>query len=500
MEESLYLYESIGQVADRMILEAAEDLGLGRRRARAGRRLWRTILIAAAIAALMGVTAYAAGLLGLTERIYPVQESERVIVVPNGIKGSSTYEGTGAWWTWVYEHRNDPEGDLSGLDEQTRRTCFLYHAQSPEAAEELYRIAGAYGLRLYSDSVHALDGERLRALTGIGPFLREGEAELRGGYVFPDGSFSSEGQLRMEGLELYFDLRRFSTGAIYPYGGAMRLPDYSEEELVTALGQTVDLVDWRGERCAIWYLSQDGSCFISLDLYSLPGTETLQAAGYADPAELARAVADQIDFEALCEKNAEAARLLEPPRDASENADALARLEDFYHSDMFTAARDFQSFFTRTFYGSCFTGVHGQAGYEDIDRELERLAAQYGLRYATERHSADGTVYYDNGARYRREEAPADESLRLAITHYIPKDALYTRMIHYADFADYERVWAYTTAEGQQILCATDGPEKLSGSYLLYETEAAWVLVQVGHRDPTVMEQAAEAMDWTAFD
>ena len=90
-------------------------------------------------------------------------------------------------------------------------------------------------------------------------------------------------------------------------------------------------------------------------------------------------------------------------------------------------------------------------------------------------------------------------SLRCDV-HDIPRDALYTRLAHYVEPVEYRRIWIYETAEGQQIVCFTDGPEKRSGSYLFYETETAWVLVSVRIRDVSVMEQAAEAIDWAVFD
>ena len=83
--------------------------------------------------------------------------------------------------------------------------------------------------------------------------------------------------------------------------------------------------------------------------------------------------------------------------------------------------------------------------------------------------------------------------------YFIPKDALCTCMIHYADFADYQRIWSYETAKGQQIVCAADGPEKISGVYLFYETEDRYILVSLGSNDVASVEETAEAVDWTAF-
>ena len=162
---------------------------------------------------------------------------------------------------------------------------------------------------------------------------------------------------------------------------------------------------------------------------------------------------------------------------------------------MFSAAREFQDFFIATFYGSSFTGVYGQEGYEDIDAELSRLAEQYGLRYATSKTTQDGHTVYDNGVEVWDREAES----KILKTYCVPKDALYTGMIHYVAPGEYQRIWIYETEEGQQIVCFTDGPEKVSGVYLLYETEKSYVLVSLGWNDVAVIEETAENIDWTRF-
>ena len=494
MESSLYLFENMGQIPDRFILEADAALGLTRRKQRktGKRKLLRTLLIAAAITALLGATAYAMGLLGLSERIFPVEGTEKVVVVPNGLKGTKTYEGTGEWWIWQDEHRNEA-GDyslsfLQGND-QKRRTCQLYGALTPEAADKLYEIAETYDLELYTESVTSDSLERLTALTGIQPFPTEGEATFTGGYVFPDGSFKAEGFLTLDEFSFGYVLCRFSTGALYPYGSVTRLPDYSERAYVTAKGQTVNIVSFPN-REELWYLSADGETFVSLQLRDLPGR-----AGIKDRNAMAETVADRIDFTALCEKNDAVQQIVSTPRGAEDNREAAQRLEDFYNSPMFSAAREFQDFFTATFYGSSFTSVYGQEGYEDIDAELSRLAEQYGLRYATSKTTQDGHTVYDNGVEVWDGEAES----KILKTYCIPKDALYTGMIHYAAPSEYQRIWIYQTEEGQQIVCFTDGPEKISGVYLFYETEKSYVLVSLGWNDVAVIEETAERIDWTRF-
>ena len=502
MNESVYLFENLGQIRDVYVLEAGERLHLFREKKHRSRRtLWRTLLIAAVLTALLGATAYAAGLLGLRERIFPVDGTEKVVVVPNGLKGTKTYAGTGAWWTWVEEHKND-KGDyslsfLQGND-QKRKTCQLYWALTPEAAEKLYEVAETYDLELYSESVSADSMERLTELTGIRPFLGEGEGAVTGGYVFQDGSFMAEGQLVFPNLSLWCVLQRFSTGALYPYGGVTRLPETSEWDYESAKGQTVNIVSFPGERMEIWYLSSDGETFAALRLYDLPGKRAMAKVGLRDRDALAQYLADRIDFAALCEKNDAVEQILSVPRGTADNREAAQRLEDFYNSPMFCAAREFQAFFTANFYGASFTGVHGQEGYEDIDAKLEGLAAKYGLRYATAKRS-DPATWYDNGVETWNRQVCEDMGFQALKIYFIPKDALCTCMIHYADFADYQRIWSYETAEGQQIVCAADGPEKISGVYLFYETEDRYILVSLGSNDVASVEETAEAIDWTAF-
>lgn len=494
MNERIGLYEAFGAVEDRFLLEAEMDLGLWRRKARIrGKKLLRTLLIAAAIAALLGATAYAVGLLKWSERVFPVEGTEKIIVVPNGLKGTKTYEGTGAWWTWIDEHQKDAkdyELRFAQGNDQKRKTSELYGAYSEEAADKLFEIADSFGLALYAESLSVESGERLAELTGLQPFLSEGEAVLQGGYVFPDGSFKTEGRLDLKTLSLWCTLQRFSTGALYPYGGVIRSPEIRERDYQNALGQDINVVSF-SNKTELWYLSSDGETFAVLKLDAFPGKETLTRSGFADREALAEYVADRIDFAAICEKNDAAEQILSTPRGAEDNREAASRLEQFYHSPVCAAAREFEDFFTANFYGTSFTGVYGQEGYEDIDAKLDALAESYKLRYAKAKTAKENETRYDNGAIY--------QSLDGAELHYIPKDALYTRLPHVVAPEEYQRIWELETA-GRWILCFTDGPEKISGNCLLYETEKAWVLVIVRTRDVAVMEQVARSIDWTAFD
>lgn len=501
------LFDVLGGVSDRFLLEAEEMLKLGEEkpRGRGKTKLWKTALLAAALALLLAAAAYAAGLLYWKDQTYAIEGTNRVIVVPNGLRGTKAYEGAAAWWTWVSTQREtwtEPDWSFTQGNDVLRKTCETYRATTPEAAAKLREIAETYDLELYSENFTLTGRDELYELSGMQPYVKDGTDELQSGYIFPDGSFYAEGCLAFGETRLPVTLQRVSTGALYPFGFPAPAAEYTEREYRNALGQSVNLVVWENGRLEIWYLSEDGGTFAVLRMYEFdrPTARKMRSLGAENMGELAEFLANHIDFSAVCENNGAARSLVEETRGASDDPDAAARLEAFYESNAFRAAREFQSFFTENFYGACFTGVYGQTGYEDISAKFSELAERYGLRYASAKTKEGNRVIYDNGAFY--EELPQPETTGGVCwpIHYIPRDALYTRMTHYTDFAEYQRIWSYETAAGQSVICATDGPEKISGSYLFYETDSAYVLVNVGVRDASLMEKAAETIDWTVFD
>ena len=492
------LFDAIGDLDDRFLAEAEAALCPPQRVRPRRKRLWRTLLIAAALSALFAATAYATQFFGLASRVIPIpdeKDENMAAISPNGLAGTKTYEGTAAWWRFVHEYTAEHPGvgDLSftARDDRYRSTCQLYWAKDETMAETLYAIAEQYGLTLYSDAVMATEPGRFQALSGVGDFVPGGDQEIYWGYVFEDGSFKAEGELSAGQDRFGFTLHRFRTDALYPYGSVTPLRDFNEWDYTNKRAQALDLVLWSGGGGVLYYVSGDGQLFVQLSVSA------------NDRASL-EAVAEAVDFEALLTVSEEPRQRLSVRRGAEDNRDALERMEDFYHSPVFQANREFGAFFTATFYGSSFTGVHGQPGYGDIDAELERLAEVYGLEYATAKTQGNRLYpeaqVYNNGAWYaagRAGEGVNDPEYQL---HYIPATALYTRIDKYVDFAEYARVWSYTTAEGISVTLAANGPEKISGNYVYYETEYAYVLVSVNGSDPQLLEQTAEAIDWDALD
>ena len=101
------LFDTLNGVSDCFVLEAGDLLRIGEKKphGRGKAKLWKTALLAAALALLLAAAAYAAGLLHWKDQTYSIEGTNRVIVVPNGLRGTKTYEGTAAWWTWAAAQR-----------------------------------------------------------------------------------------------------------------------------------------------------------------------------------------------------------------------------------------------------------------------------------------------------------------------------------------------------------------------------------------------------------
>ena len=491
---------AIAGVREEDILAAGQAMGYlpGVRK----KNIWRPLLIAAVLAALFTATVVAAELLGRADRLAPMPPDEsgeaRQAEIPNGFRGTPTYQGSAEWWTymaqWDLAHgREVPDYSLSFIDGDLDRylVCSLYEAWDPDQAATLYEIAKTYDLKLYREAVYlGQEEETFYALTGAEPFLDQKTLRLWGGYVLEDGSFSAELSLETERLPLGCTVKRYYAGSIFPFGGAGRTREYRETEYVTAQGYSVFLDIFGPFQGEITYCDPQGETYITL-LPHIPSDR--------DPEEICRQAADQVDFDALCRRDtARVLELLNRPTGAEKNPEAVKRLEAFQNSSVFRAGEEFQRFYEENFYGFCFTGTYGMEGCEDVDRELDRLAEKYGLTYAREKTwgndlSRDAAVF-DNGAWQARPKGTR-------LVQYIPKDALFTMQQNFLDIHAYRRIWEYETEEGQNLVLCTQGPlhSREVGGYAFLETEDAYVLLK-SSGSPLWMEQQAEAFDWTIFE
>lgn len=460
---------------DQSLLQESLDRIYRVKRTASRRRLLKIALLAALLSALFIAAAYASGFFPLRNRIHSDEDLGRLIV-PNGSEASAEYQAAVDWFGYRAEH-SDARQDLSlsfARTPEERWISHIYFVTDREALDTLLDISREYGLSLYTDSIFVGSPEQLSALAGTGDFFG-GRLDNTGGYVFADGSFKLEGSIYIDDSPLTFSLHRIYRGSIYPYNGYGQPRDFTQEEYLTALGFDVGVTVWEDGRRDISF--SDGDVYINL---SLDGANEA----------LARRAADGIDFAALCTNNGKAGEILGIDRSPGANPEAAEAYEELYNSPEFQGSRDFTLWFRKVFYGSTFTGVYGQEGYEDIDAQMDMLREKYGLVPSVSKTEAERTEY-SNGAWY---ENAGDYSL-----HYIPKGALYTRLEYFAPFREYSMVWSYDTAGGEQVYCACDGPEKRSCAHVLYVTDSAWVLLNMHTLDVWQIEQTADSIDWSEY-
>lgn len=460
---------------DQSLLQESLDRIYRVKRTASRRRLLKIALLAALLSALFIAAAYASGFLPLRNRIHQDEDLGRLIV-PNGSQASAEYQAAVDWFGYRAQHA-DAQQDLSLSFAETSEERWISHIYSVtdrEALDTLLDISRDYGLSLYTDSVLAEDPEQLSILAGTGDFF-SGRMENPGGYVFADGSFKLEGRMDIDDCSLLFTLHRIYRGSIYPYNYYGQPLDFAQEEYLTARGFDVGITAWEDGR---WEISfTDGEVYINLSLNG------------ADEA-LARRAADCIDFAALCSRGGIAGEILGLDRSPGANPEAAEAYDELYGSPEFQGSMDFTLWFREVFYGSTFTGVYGQEGYEDIDAQMDLLREKYGLVPAVSKTEAQWTEY-SNGARYLD---AGDYNL-----HYIPKGALYTRLEYFAPFPEYSMIWGYDTAGGERVYCACDGPEKRSCAHVLYVTDSAWVLLNMHTLDVWEIQRSADSIDWSEF-
>ena len=443
----------------------------------------RTLLIAAVIAGLLSAAAFAASYWGRKDRseVLPPDAAgyERQIIIPNGFKESPTYKGSLEWWIYLDGAEKPGEGFDFAAGQEEYSIAKIYTADSREKLDKLLSIADKYGLKLYTSEMRVENKAEFEAATGLVAFPG---TENISGYIFADGSFKIELELK-EKLFRSCNMTRIMSGSIYPYGGAGRAVPLKEEEYLTDKGQNVSIGQGSGAG-VISYLSKDGETFIELNFsaYSFEGS---------DAAESMKRIADSIDFEALCRPM---------PCLSEKKAEGHELIKAFEESPAYMAAEKFNAFFSENFVNPCFTGTYGMEGYGDIDRELERLAAEYSLSFA--RTVTEGNEFYpqarcyDNGAWYAEISGP--ENMRLKL-HFIPKDALYTGLSNFTAPDSYAFVRSYKAADGSLLLLLSGGPDKQGPPFALYDSGRAFVLLYMSSEMEREMQRAADSIDWEAL-
>ena len=526
MLDSYFLLQAMEGIEDEHIREAGEFLGLLEpcRRGRSPSKLLRTLLIAAIIAALFTVTAYAMGWFGLGERIMErpsptgpalsAGEEKRRWLSLNGYADSPEYKANLEWLDFWHEYTaahtmgEDP-AFFAALDEDTLNTCRFYGVYDRAMLDKLKAIGESYGLALHTRQVTPLSLEDFCLAAGTGEFLPGGEGS---GYVYEDGSFKFEGLVYPRGGEpdegSSFSLTKNLSGALVPLWYPIDAPEeYIQWEYTNAYGDSLLLCfnEEKGKLCILFeaegiYIQLDcnacgsardcealADCFVFHEL--LKTRPRLETACHGPRAYGDGSAASLTDFLSSPEGRA-AGEYYNYARALERSRGPYPPWKDSLLMDKYTALAEDYSLEAAGEPGLVFSfdeDLSVPEGYTRIDPEQfaalgyePELARQFGLLFIC----GNGVIQAEGG---------------LASWLYIPKGAL-SFSLSEAVAADYGEQWLYLTARGETVFIAADLPESERSPVILYETENGWLLGRLSwYHSAYEPEAAADEMDLSLF-
>ena len=302
-------------------------------------KLLRTALLAAALAALFSVTAYALGWFGLRERAVHtgyettlavieedgsshLEKTEAVILLPTGYRDSPEYRAAAEWFSFQLQYQEEMAaasvaaggGAWDWCDDEGAAALLgtdVYLASDVTMAEKLLEIRDRYGLKLHSFLVFPPTEAEFYRLTGTAPFFL-GQGWASPGYVFEDGAYKSEGSLLLDGQECIWSLSRYVPGTIPAYLSLIRdEEDFEEWTYTTPLGATV-VIDLSREGQNLSLNGENGTLYRSVLIHYTGEDAFLNLSGQVPGGrEQAEELAEAFDFAAACEGEPEENFLLE---------------------------------------------------------------------------------------------------------------------------------------------------------------------------------------------
>ena len=318
------LVDAFDGIDSRFILSAARRIETSAVIPLRRRKVIRTVLIAAAITALLAATAYAAGLFGLTaRRITPeltgmdaalskadaetmekVRDTHRHSYVSlGGVTDSPEYAAAAEWLSWRAAHEEemaaaqlrkgetyyewrDLERSFAETDEE-KAVARLYGCWDRVSLDKLHEIADAHGLKLHTERTRIFDA---RLYENLG--------------VYENGAGRREGVIELDGEKKYFEVYTELAGYLPAEELTMSLTDeFTEWEYTTAGGEAVSIAilelarhpnsnpPCTGLRCFVFWHGEQGDVTVVFGHNgAIDEPEDWQA--YAER------LADRLDFEA----------------------------------------------------------------------------------------------------------------------------------------------------------------------------------------------------------
>ena len=313
-------FDAFGQIDGAYVLAAGNALYGKQETVHASyKKLVRTLIIAAAIAALLTLTAYAAGWFGLTGRVIndpggsalPGEAGETVdrlrtvhhrdYVSLGGVTGSAEYQAAAEWLAFKgsYADKKTAEQAEQGLpyyewrdlersfapDAETKEICRLYQVWDGTMWAKLQDISARYGLALHTER---------RVIANAGDQSREHGA-------YEDGSFHVSVSAMVEQKRYLYELYLEKNGCLPcddMTAGAAR--EYEEWECTTGRGDKVSIAvrdvstnkAWAQYELLVFY-SGDGAVMTAKASYGY------QRGDGGDEKLFAESLADSIDFSSV---------------------------------------------------------------------------------------------------------------------------------------------------------------------------------------------------------
>lgn len=525
-------------------------------------KLLRTALLAAALAALFSVTAYALGWFGLGERAVHtgyettlavieedgsshLESAEAVILLPTGYRESPEYQAAAEWFSFQLQYQEEMSaasvaaggGAWDWCDDEGAAALLgtdVYLASDVTMAEKLLEIRDRYGLKLHSFLVFPPTEAEFARLTGTAPFFL-GQGWVSPGYVFEDGAYKSEGSLLLDGQECIWSLSRYVPGTIPAYLTLIRdEADFEEWTYTTALGATV-VIDMSREGQNLSMNSENEALYRSVLIHYTGEDAFLSLSGQVPGGrEQAEALAEAFDFAAACEGEPEENFLLEKRAYSGEKTGLL--LSELARRPEYRAAQAFlERYIARS--GSILARDGCPQGCtEETDpalREIfEETGAEYQLRYPGDWDWIhNGHVYprgYNGGVRdfdaYTEELSTDEIWQRMGLAPFDavePQDLLvydtgfaldtpYYRLRCWqkgsffpnlrlpGEGADREE-WLFETKCGAVVGLSLPGEEAYACSAIVYEGQESYVLVIPNHPDLYTLQAIAWNIDFRQF-
>lgn len=393
------LLQAMEGIGAKQVQEAGSLLGYTGQKSRRGRRkLWRTLLLAAVIASLLGVTAYAAGWFGLSSRVQPapplisftpnpkdpISELPRE---PGGLISANGYANSPAalahkewhefWVSYTDSHPEIFEGeDWLPEDEELKPYAVLYAAFDQTMLDKLLEIQDSYSIKLHSQKKLMPNSSMFYRVTGTGEFVLSDDIDMKGAahYVYEDGSFYIQARAMIDGQDCFVDLSRGTKNVLDPMlSYVYDLEKYQESLYTTGKGVEVNLAS-NGKSSFVFYDSGDYIVTVHADCGN------------------AQALAQMFDFEAMCQGETDLGLLNTEPVIAQKK-EGLLTMEEFMETPEYQASTRFQEVTTDVAheeriakrpdipFGRFPSFYYGYfpTGKEVLDQTLEELLAVYPL-------------------------------------------------------------------------------------------------------------------------